>query len=162
MMRSLFINRVYFVLQAKQVATLGYIRVDHYSDLLAGIGTNFSGKLLLQLAVLLKEYFQDVTDLAHFADYGFAVLLLEQQPKALEDSFQKLLSQVSSHFFEIEGRAVSIWVCVLEGTDCSAQAVIDRAYRMVNELVGGNVFKVFDSAHVRQIAAKTRDISALL
>lgn len=151
---------------AGQPATLSYIRVDRYSNLLAETGLAGIDLLLTDLANLLREHFHDDALLARFGDDVFAVLQPAKTPEQAQGELAALLKKVEGHMFDVSGRTVqtslSIGVAGLNEKTPKAQEVIDRAHRCADELGDGNALKLFNPAQELAAAANRGNIVAMV
>ena len=79
---------------AGQIASLAYIRVDRFASLQAEIGLSDADQLLRQLADVLRAHFDAQTPLARFADDVFTALQPGIAPDQAEASLRKLLTRI--------------------------------------------------------------------
>jgi len=151
---------------AGQIASLAYIRVDRFASLQAEIGLSDADQLLHQLADVLRGYFDAQAPLARFADDVFTALQPGIAPDQAEVSLRKLLTRVEGHLFDIGGRTVqttlSIGVAGLDEKTARAQDVIERAHRCADELTDGNSLKRYDPADELAAAASRGNLAAML
>ncbi len=151
---------------AGQPATLSYIRVDRYSNLLAETGLAGIDLLLTDLANLLRQHFDDDAQLARFGDDVFAVLQPGKNPEQAQGELAALLKKVEGHMFDVAGRTVqtslSIGVAGLNEKTPNAQEVVDRAHRCADELGDGNALKLYNPAQELAAAANRGSIVAMV
>jgi PAS domain S-box-containing protein/diguanylate cyclase (GGDEF)-like protein len=169
-------NRNYFLemldgaalraVNAGQIATLAYIKLDRYSALQGEIGLAGADILLTDLAELLRDHFTQDVALARFADDVFTALLPGQSPEQCQESLKALLHKVAGHLFDVSGRTVqatlSIGASGLNEKTAKAQEVIDRAHRCADDLGDGNAFKLYDPSEELAAAANRGSIVAML
>ena len=153
-------------INAGQLASLAYIRVDRFAALQADIGLTDSDQLLNQLATLLRGHFPGEAQLARFADDVFAVLQPGVIPQQAEPELRKLLTKVEGQLLDVGGRTVqttlSIGVAGLDEKTAKAQDAIERAHRCADELSDGNALKLYNPADELAAAANRGDIVAML
>ncbi|MFI8480515.1 EAL domain-containing protein [Pseudomonas sp. NPDC078700] len=151
---------------AGQVSSLAYIRLDQYATLLADIGIAGIDLLLADLAGLLRTHFAGEAQLARFGDDVFAALQLGVTPEQAEAGLRGLLKKVEGHLFDVNGRTaqttLSIGVAGLNETTPSGQVVVDRAHRCADEQEHGNNLKLFNPADVIAAAANRGDVVAMI
>ncbi|MGH8436894.1 MAG: EAL domain-containing protein [Pseudomonas sp.] len=151
---------------AGQPASLAYIRVDRYTNLLAETGLAGIDLLLTDLANLLRAHFAGEAQLARFGDDVFTVLQPGLSPEQTQAGLAELLKKVESHMFDVSGRTVqtslSIGIAGLNEKTPKAQEVIDRAHRCADELSGGNALKLFNPAQELAAAANRGNVVAMV
>ena len=151
---------------AGQTASLAYIRLDRYANLLAETGLAGIDLLLTDLANLLRAHFTGNTQLARFGDDVFSALIIGQSAEQSQQSLQELLKKVEGHLFDVNGRTLqttlSIGVAGLNEKTPRGQDVVDRAHRCADELASGNALKLFNAADELAAAASRGSIVAML
>jgi diguanylate cyclase (GGDEF)-like protein/PAS domain S-box-containing protein len=168
-------NRAYFIelmdaaaqraVTENQVASLAYVRVDRYSEVIGEVGLAGIDLLLTDLANLLRNHFGEAGQLARFGDDVFTVLLPGVAPQQIQERLASLLKKAESHLFDVAGRTVqttlSIGVAGLSEQTSKAQEVIDRAHRCADE-VEGNAIKVYNPADELAAAANRGNLVAMV
>jgi multidomain signaling protein FimX len=148
-----------------QVASLAYIRVDRYSEVIGEVGLAGIDLLLTDLANLLRNHFGEASQLARFGDDVFTVLLPGVAPQQSQEQLAGLLKKTEGHLFDVAGRTVqttlSIGVAGLSEQTSKAQEVIDRAHRCADE-VEGNAIKVYNPADELAAAASRGSLVAMV
>ncbi|MDG9925594.1 MULTISPECIES: EAL domain-containing protein [unclassified Pseudomonas] len=148
-----------------QVASLAYIRVDRYSEVIGEVGLAGIDLLLTDLANLLRNHFGEASQLARFGDDVFTVLLPGVAPQQSQEQLTGLLKKTEGHLFDVSGRTVqttlSIGVAGLSEQTSKAQEVIDRAHRCADE-VEGNAIKVYNPADELAAAASRGSLVAMV
>ena len=148
-----------------QVASLAYIRVDRYSEVIGEVGLAGIDLLLTDLANLLRNHFGEASQLARFGDDVFTVLLPGVVPQQSQEQLAGLLKKTEGHLFDVAGRTVqttlSIGVAGLSEQTSKAQEVIDRAHRCADE-VEGNAIKVYNPADELAAAASRGSLVAMV
>lgn len=148
-----------------QVATLAYLRLDRYSDIVGEVGVAGIDILLTDLANLLRSHFDGNVRLARFGDDVFTALIEGATPEQRQENLDTLREQVEGHLFDVGGRTVqttlSIGVAALGEQTAKAQDVVDRAHRCADEL-RGNAIKIFNPADELAAAAGRGDLIALV
>lgn len=151
---------------AGQLSSLAYLRIDRFASLQAEIGLGDSDRLLAELAGLLREQFPHMAELARFSDDAFALLMTDATPLQLQPPLVELLRKVEGHLFEIGGRTVqttlSIGLAALDEQTAKARDVIDRAHRCAEELSDGNALRIYDPAAELAAAASRGNLLAML
>ncbi|HLD69098.1 MAG TPA: EAL domain-containing protein [Pseudomonas sp.] len=149
-----------------QPSSLAYIRIDQYSALLATMGLAGIDLLLTDLATLLRNHFDESSQLARFGDDVFGVLQPDQTPEKMQPALASLLKKVEGHLFDIGGRTIqttlSIGVAGLNERTPKAQDVVDRAHRSADELGEGNGLKLFNPADELAAAATRGNVVAMI
>ncbi|MDX5371534.1 MAG: EAL domain-containing protein [Pseudomonadaceae bacterium] len=148
-----------------QVASLAYIRLDRYGEIIGEVGLAGIDLLLTDLANLLRDHFGNDSQLARFGDDVFTALLPGISPEQCRDSLNSLLKKVESHLFDVSGRTVqttlSIGVAGLSEQTSKAQEVVDRAHRCADELEG-NAIKIYNPADELAAAASRGNLAAMV
>ncbi|WP_028241590.1 EAL domain-containing response regulator [Stutzerimonas azotifigens] len=151
---------------AGQLATLAYIRVDRFASLQAELGLADADLLLADLSELLRQHFPADTPLARFGDDVFAALQQGVAPGVAEETLAALLKKVEGHLFEIDGRTVqttlTIGVAGLDEKTAQAREVVDRAHRCADELTEGNALKRYNPADELAAAANRGSVVAMV
>jgi diguanylate cyclase (GGDEF)-like protein/PAS domain S-box-containing protein len=169
-------NRTYFMellnsavhqaVNTEQVASLAYIRIDHYTSLLADVGLVATDLLLSALADLLRGHFPEDAHVARLSDDVFAVLQSNISPQQQRPLLESLLKRVEEHFFDTAGRTIqttlSIGVAGLNETTAKAEEVIGRAQQCVDSLEQPNGIKVYDPSEELAEAANRGNLVAML
>ncbi|CAE6947528.1 MULTISPECIES: EAL domain-containing protein [Pseudomonas] len=169
-------NRTYFLellesaasraISTGQPASLAYIRVDHYSNLLGRIGLAEIDMLLADLANLLRSHFAEDVHLARVSDDAFAVLHPGQTPEEAGPSLASLVKKVDAHLFDVSGVSVqttlSIGAAGLSEKTANVLEVVDRAHHCAEELSDGNALKIFDPADELAAAANRGNMVAMV
>ena len=149
-----------------QPSSLAYIRIDQYSALLATMGLAGIDLLLTDLATLLRNHFDESTQLARFGDDVFGVLQPDQTPEKAQPALASLLKKIEGHLFDVGGRTIqttlSIGVAGLNERTPKAQDVVDRAHRSADELGEGNGLKLFNPADELAAAATRGNVVAMI
>ena len=150
---------------AGQPASLAYIRLDQYSNLLAEVGLAGIDLLLTDLTTLLRAHFPEEAQLARFGDDVFAALQPGLTAEQSAAGLSALLKKVEGHLFDVSGRTVqttlSIGIAGLNEKTAKAQDVVDRAHRCADEL-DGNALKVFNPADELAAAANRGSLLAMV
>jgi len=148
------------------LAAVAYMRIDHYSDLLANIGLSGVEHLVIALGELLRAHFSDEVQLARFADNAFSLLQTGTSAVQLEKNLKRLRKEVASRLFDIGGRTIqtslSVGLVGLEKGASLAEQVIEQARQCATEAAQGNGLKRFDAAEQLAAQANSGDIAALL
>ena len=148
-----------------QVASLGYIRIDRYNEIINEVGLAGIDLLLTDLAGMLRNHFGDSAQLARFGDDVFTALLPGVDPQQIHEPLIELLKKTESHLFDITGRTVqttlSIGVAGLSEQTSKAQEVIDRAHRCADESQGNSI-KVYNPADELAAAASRGNLVAMV
>ena len=148
-----------------QVASLGYIRIDRYSEVIGEVGLAGIDLLLTDLANMLRNHFGEAAQLARFGDDVFTVLLAGVAPQQSQEQLAGLLKKTEGHLFDIAGRTVqttlSIGVAGLSEQTSKAQEVIDRAHRCADQ-IEGNAIKVYNPADELAAAANRGSLVAMV
>jgi len=147
-------------------AVVAYLHIDHYSDLLTGIGLSGIERLVIALGELLRAHFSEAVQLARFADNAFSLLQSGVTAQQMEKSLRALLKEVSSRLFDIGGRTVQVSLSIglvgLEQDACQAGQAMERARQCATALVQGNGLKRFDPVEELATKAQSGDTIALL
>jgi diguanylate cyclase (GGDEF)-like protein/PAS domain S-box-containing protein len=148
-----------------QVASLGYIRIDRYSEVISEVGLAGIDLLLTDLATMLRNHFGEAGQLARFGDDVFTVLLAGMAPQQSQEQLAGLLKKAEGHLFDIAGRTVqttlSIGVAGLSEQTSKAQEVIDRAHRCADE-IEANGIKIYNPADELAAAANRGNLVAMV
>ncbi len=147
-------------------ASVAYIRIDNYANLLADTGLAGIDLLLADMAGLLRTHFGEQTQLARFGDDVFTALQPGQTPEQSQASLSALLKKVEAQLFEINGRTLqttlSIGCAGVNEKTPSGQEVINRAHRSADEIADGNALKLFNPADELAAAASRGSVVAML
>jgi diguanylate cyclase (GGDEF)-like protein len=108
-----------------------YILLDNFKEVREDIGINASDKVLRDTATLIAANSGENDTVARFSDSVFVVLHHEEDIGDVHEFAEKMLHEIESHVYEIEGGSVmikvSIGVCPVSGHTNTAQDVITRA-----------------------------------
>ncbi|WP_137975090.1 EAL domain-containing protein [Pseudomonas sp. F(2018)] len=148
-----------------QVASLAYIRIDRYSEIIGEVGLAGIDLLLTDLANMLRNHFGETSQLARFGDDVFTALLPGTAPQQSQEQLAGLLKKAEGHLFDIAGRTVqtslSIGVAGLSEQTSKAQEVVDRAHRCADE-IEANGIKIYNPADELAAAASRGSLVAMV
>jgi diguanylate cyclase (GGDEF)-like protein/PAS domain S-box-containing protein len=148
-----------------QVASLAYIRIDRYSEIIGEVGLAGIDLLLTDLASMLRNHFGETSQLARFGDDVFTALLPGTAPQQSQEQLAGLLKKAEGHLFDIAGRTVqtslSIGVAGLSEQTSKAQEVVDRAHRCADE-IEANGIKIYNPADELAAAASRGSLAAMV
>ncbi|WJN58978.1 EAL domain-containing protein [Pseudomonas sp. SO81] len=148
-----------------QVASLAYIRIDRYSEIIGEVGLAGIDLLLTDLASMLRNHFGETSQLARFGDDVFTALLPGTSPQQSHELLAGLLKKAEGHLFDIAGRTVqtslSIGVAGLSEQTSKAQEVVDRAHRCADE-IEANGIKIYNPADELAAAASRGSLVAMV
>lgn len=151
---------------AGQPATIAYLQLNHYAQLLADLGVTSIDQLLRSLAHWLAEQLPTETRLARFGDDVFTLLLSGQTPEQCQPLLQNLIRRLEGQLFEAQGRSVQVGLAIgaagLGEQTARAQDVLDRAHRCADRLEGASGLKVYDPSEELAAEASRGNLLAML
>ena len=131
-------------------ATMLYITMDNYPNILSEIGIQNTEQLVTQLVEKINEENPEDFPLKRFKEDTFVMIMTNTGTEASLQYAANLCETVAAHIFELEDRTftltLGIGASVISETVATAEGCIDRALSALNELYEANDGKFANGA----------------